>query len=512
MHALLRRAMVVGFTAVLAVAGFATLPAHAAPSVTPTACAGVWVVVQSDESTPSSVQVGCATSYSSSLDALQSAGFTPTGTSFVTQVDGLPVDTNYATNGGLWWSHWHTTVTPGGTLGTWSAWTTGADVSVPSQGTVEGWRLTVAGPDGPQLTTLPAASAATTASGPSSSSTSPSSSTTPSGSRSTTTATALAASSVQALSAAGFLAANPPTVDDGAGAAINAALALAATGSCRVDGAVNSLLESVWAQAPDYVGTNPGRAASVAIFAVAMGEDPTAFAGMDLLSILTAGTDSTGQVGTSPSAFTQALAVIAYLRAGQPVPAAVLQSLVDQQDSSGAFGYSYGGTFYTDYDTTGLAIEALYGVGGHASQIASAVAWALSEQDADGHWPNPYSPIDSTGILGAAVQLVGTDTGSALTWLLAQQLPDGGFPASLGAGTSDVLATSDAMWLLTGRTLLTVARVTSCPAAAPSTATAVAAALADTGGPDAGMAALVTATLLVGAGVVLIRSRQARGV
>ncbi|MBI4900688.1 MAG: LPXTG cell wall anchor domain-containing protein [Actinobacteria bacterium] len=294
---------------------------------------------------------------------------------------------------------------------------------------------------------------------------------------------------------------------------MEAALALTATRSCDYSSTLSALVASIQSQAADYVGTDPARAANLAILAVAVGQNPNSFGGLNLMSILAAGTQADGQVGGYPSSYVQALAVIAYVRAGQPVPAAVLANLVAGQDPSGAFGYTYGGTFYPDYDTTGLAIEALHAAPGDATVIAKAVAWAQAEQTSAGYWPNPYSPVDSTGILGSGLVFVGASAGNALTWLNTQQLADGGFPASLNGTTSNISATADAMWLLTGSNLVTVSRV-QCLATTTSPAVQLpagtgAVTLANTGSDtDAAVGGVAVATLVVGAGLLLVRRRQ----
>jgi hypothetical protein len=253
----------------------------------------------------------------------------------------------------------------------------------------------------------------------------------------------------------------------------------------------------------------------LAIAVVAVGEDPTSFASLNLLSILAAGTHPDGQVGANVSSYVQSLAVIAYVRAGQPVPANVLENLVAGQDPTGAFGYSIGGTFYPDYDTTGLAIEALSAAHGDSAVIAKAIVWALAEQNPAGYWPNPFSPVDSTGILGSGLEFAGTSSGKAASWLQGQQLPDGGFPASIDSTTSNITATADAMWLLTGSNLVTVTRVTCAATSADPTVTIAAgtgaSSLADTGSPVEGaVGALAVAMLVAGAGILALRRTQSR--
>jgi hypothetical protein len=190
----------------------------------------------------------------------------------------------------------------------------------------------------------------------------------------------------------------------------------------------------------------------------------------------------------------------------------VLANLVAGQDPSGAFGYTYGGTFYPDYDTTGLALEALVAAHGDSQAIAKAIAWALAEQTKAGYWPNPYSPVDSTGLLGSGLEFAGTSAGNALTWLRSQQLADGGYPASLDATTSNVMATADAMWLLAGSSFVTVTRVHCSAVSDPTGSVATgagASSLADTGSPDVGpVGALAVSMLVVGVGALILRRRQ----
>jgi hypothetical protein len=513
MTASLRRSLAVGTTAALVFFGLLAVPAHSAPASAPSSCSGVWVVVQSDETNPSSTKIGCASSYTTGLDALQSAGFTPKGGAFLTQIDGLPTNTDYTTNGNLWWSHWTAPVNPDGTLGAWSGVMVGANVNVSAPGTAEGWRLTVAGADGPSVTKVftPASSSV-----PASSSGSPSSSS----SQSAASATPAAASSTPTQSpevqrAATYLSKNLPSIDDGTGAFVSEALALSAARSCDYSSTIASLVASIKAQAADYIGNDPGRAANMAIFAMAVGEDPANFGGLNLIPMIGAGTHN-GQVGTYASSFAQSLAVIAYVRAGQPVPPAVLTNLVLGQDkTSGAFGYSYGVplTFYSDYDATGLAIEALSAAHGDSEALAKAITWAQSEQNGTGYWPNPDSPVDSTGILGSGLEFAGTSSGNAASWLRSVQLADGGFPASLDGTTSNTMATADAMWLLTGSNLVTVSMV-KCSASGTGATVSISAGtgattLADTGGPeDALFGPLAVSMIVIGAGMLVLRRRR----
>jgi len=385
MTANLRRGLAVGLTAALAFIGLLTVPAHSAPPSTPSSCSGVWVVVQSDETTPSSVQIGCALSYTTGLDALASAGFVATGGALIAQIDGLPTNSNWNTNGHYYWSYWSAPVNTDGTLGTWAYATSGAATSTPATGVAEGWRLTNTGAAGPAATRVftPAASSA-----PASSSTS----STPSTTASTAT------SSAQALRAAAYLSKNLPTADDGTGTYVSVALALAAARSCTSSAALDSLVASIKTQAAAYVGNDPVRAANLAILALTVGDNPAGFGGLNLLPLVAAGTQTSGQVGANASSYAQSLVVIAYVRAGQPVPAAVLANLVAGQNLSGAFGYTYGGTFYSDYDTTGLAIEALSAAHGDSTGHSPSRTWPDTGRTRTHRWTAPafWAPASSS--------------------------------------------------------------------------------------------------------------------
>jgi hypothetical protein len=269
--------------------------------------------------------------------------------------------------------------------------------------------------------------------------------------------TAQAAVSSRAITrAANWLTDNPATVDDGISGEIAAATGLAL--SRRNAATLRTRVAALEAKATTAVDGKPGAAASLAILVKAMHLDPKSFGGANLVDKLIAGIDpTTGQVGSFGSAYGQALAIIALKRARTPVPAPVVSLLLSFQDASGAFGYEFNG-FNPDPDSTALSIQALALLGGHKAEIKKAVAWAKSTQTKQGYWAVPFgSPVDSTGLMASALKLVHRGSGKAYSWLRTQQLADGGFAAELRTttSTSNLLATSEAMYLLTGRSLAT---------------------------------------------------------
>lgn len=97
----------------------------------------VWVVVERDTG---SQQGGCATQFSTGLEALASAGFAPAGTGFVTAIDGYPA----RSVADSYWSYWHGTdpaTAAGTTTYRWTYSSTGAADHHPASGSIEGWRF-----------------------------------------------------------------------------------------------------------------------------------------------------------------------------------------------------------------------------------------------------------------------------------------------------------------------------------------------------------------------------------
>jgi len=103
-------------------------PLPAAPAWADT-CSGVWVVVESD--------VRCATSFSTGMDALRSAGFeVQTEGEFVCRIGGRP-DT--CTMKAPYWSYWQAERDADGRYGAWQYATTGPAGYHPVAGAAEGW-------------------------------------------------------------------------------------------------------------------------------------------------------------------------------------------------------------------------------------------------------------------------------------------------------------------------------------------------------------------------------------
>ena len=283
---------------------------------------------------------------------------------------------------------------------------------------------------------------------------------------------AVADSPADQARAANFIVRNLPAKADGASASMTAALGLAATGECTYAPSLRTLVKQIEKGAKAYLypskKLNQARAANLAIVVKALGLNPKKFAGYNLVSLVTKSLPADGRIGPSTSAFSQSLGIIALQRAGATIPVTLLTNLLGQQGDDGSFGFEYpAGTFNADPDTTALGIQALNALGSLTPQVNAAIGWAEDEQTSDGYW-EAYSPVDSTALLGSALAS-GDAVNAAKAWLATVQNSDGGFPNSLDEGTdSDVTATANALFLITGKSLLDVSlNLKGCPTNPP---------------------------------------------
>jgi hypothetical protein len=262
--------------------------------------------------------------------------------------------------------------------------------------------------------------------------------------------------------AANWLVANPASTDDGYAYKIYNATGLAALSTSSTAGTLRTRVKELRDGAAAAVAAKPTLAPYLTILADAMHLNPKSFGGVDLVSTIQ--TSLASESNPYSYAYAQALAIIALKRADATVPASLISDLLSGQTTSGtdagAFGYSYGGTFYADPDSTALAIQALDLVGKtkYATQVKNAASWAKKNQQSDGSWA-AYSPVDSTALMATAFKTVKASTvkslklstsyAKAYKWLKTKQLSSGGFP---GATTdADLMATFDASFLLTGK-------------------------------------------------------------
>lgn len=269
----------------------------------------------------------------------------------------------------------------------------------------------------------------------------------------------LAAKKPSASRASAYLAKAPKPTS--AAAALDLGLGLATTG-CAHAKQLRTLRAYLVKKASGYA-TTAAAAGKLAILAVALGDSPKAFGGVNLVARIEAKTSASGKADGKEFAFGQALAMIGLARAGRTPSAAMVSALVDQQHGDGGFGYGA-----SDPDSTGMALMALspkvIGTPGAEakSAIAKAKSWASAHRKPAGYWDN-FSPVDSTGLIGSALRLHGVNTAKSVAWLGTKQLANGGFSNTRTGKTANRLATAEALYLITGKSLVTLAApLTKC--------------------------------------------------
>ncbi len=268
------------------------------------------------------------------------------------------------------------------------------------------------------------------------------------------------------------------------GLTVDGALALAATGT---DNATLAKIVAFFdSGTKDGAGRNAdgwtgigtdsasgGSIAKEALLAEATGNDPRSFGGHDLIKALddvvcTAKTDSgcaaKGNYLYAQSTFSQALGVIAQLRAGDTSGAAAAIAYLESiQKSSGAFSSVIPTTGDSDVDSTALAAMALELVGGAEADaaVSKALAWIATKQESDGGFPGAAG--DSTNSAALAIQGLGLDTStyrgairSATAFLARLQNSDGGFAVAASGGDSDVRASTQVVGGLVGTSFATL--------------------------------------------------------
>lgn len=261
-----------------------------------------------------------------------------------------------------------------------------------------------------------------------------------------------------------------------------ALIGIAAATDPTLQSGIDAMLAYVKTAAPTY-GSQVMGAAKLAVLASAYGHDVSSYFGVNAVSVINAAVTSNGTFGKG--AFGDAWILIGLQRAGGTPTSAMCDGLAGQQDASGAFGYIAGG-FNADIDITGLAATALSICQTTAakSALAKAITWLDGQQQSDGSWPNPYSPVNTTALAAMSKIAVGSPSTTALNWLVSQQAADGGL--SYG-GSSDPYATAQALPVLGGKSYLTVVWTPATPiptvtatATTTTTATATATATATT--------------------------------
>ncbi|MFD6182966.1 prenyltransferase/squalene oxidase repeat-containing protein [Streptomyces goshikiensis] len=213
-----------------------------------------------------------------------------------------------------------------------------------------------------------------------------------------------------------------------------------------------------------------GSIGKTALLAEAVGRDPRAFGGQDLIAALAKGTCAAktdtprecaakGNYKYANSVFSQSLGVIAQLRAGENAAAAEpLSYLKGLQEPSGAWPSLIGEKSAPEVDSTAMAamaVNLLPDAASHAA-VTKAIAWLATRQNADGGFPGASgNSVNSAALAIQGMSLEGTKyadrIAKARTFLATQQNADGGFNVIKGGQPgSDVRASTQAVGGTTG--------------------------------------------------------------
>ncbi|MBV8529451.1 MAG: hypothetical protein JOZ75_14165 [Candidatus Dormibacteraeota bacterium] len=199
--------------------------------------------------------------------------------------------------------------------------------------------------------------------------------------------------------------------------------------------------------------------------ALASEADPRAFGGLDIVARLNTYYDpATGKYGDA-QAFTQALAILGLVAAGEPVPHAALTFVHSVEDSNGGWDYqdvrddSANPYDTSDTNSTSLVLMALDAAGDH-SRDSAGLAWLHTAQNPDGGFSysgGPPSDPDSTAEVAQAIIATGGSP-TAPAWTVGGHTPSAELAATQDAsggyigfsGVPDAFTTTEVVPALDG--------------------------------------------------------------
>ena len=272
--------------------------------------------------------------------------------------------------------------------------------------------------------------------------------------------------------------------------------------------------------AADAIG---GDVAKLILAAVALGQDPRMFGGVDLVARLEGMAGDGGKIGVEADTLVgHSLAVLALKSTQRPIPAAAVEYIRVSQQENGAWAWD--GTDETpgDTNTTAFAVQALVAAGEDAGDdaVSQALAHFASVQNDDGGWPyqkpSAYgtdTDSNSTAVTMQAIIAVdqdpaGDDWAAAegrapLAALEAFQNESGAFAWQAAVPDDNLLATVQALPAVAGKAFpfVTMA-VGEATGANPDT-------VPETGGEGINLTLLLVlaGAIVAGGGYVLSRKR-----
>ena len=233
-----------------------------------------------------------------------------------------------------------------------------------------------------------------------------------------------------------------------------------------------------------------GDLAKLILAAIAVGENPRQFGGVDSVAKLEAMIGPDGRIGGEKDTFVSHVwAVLALASAKRPIPAAGLTYIKNGQQENGGWAWDGSAATAADTNTTAFAVQALVAAGEAASgnSVTKALTYYKGIQNDDGGWPY-QSPSDfgtatdanSTAVTIQALIAAGQDPAAAewktakgstpVAALEALQNKSGAFAWQAAVPDDNLLATVQALPALAGKAFpLASMAVGEVSAAAPNT-------------------------------------------
>ncbi len=230
----------------------------------------------------------------------------------------------------------------------------------------------------------------------------------------------------------------------------------------------NTPLTYLEANAPS--ATSAGDLSKLIMAAIAAGENPRAFGGVDSVASLEALFDASGRIGGEADTFvSHLLAVLALSSAERPIPAAAVDYISSAQQENGSWAWDGSAETAGDTNTTAFAVQALVAAGAEpgSEAIANALIYYQGIQNEDGGWPyqNPSeygtaTDANSTAVIIQAIIAAGQDPAGAdwtvgestpVTGLEALQNASGAFAWQAAMPDDNLLATVQALPALAGK-------------------------------------------------------------
>ncbi len=273
-------------------------------------------------------------------------------------------------------------------------------------------------------------------------------------------------------------------------------------------------------EANTSTATSGGDLSKLILAAIAAGENPRNFGGVDSVAKLEGLFDAGGRIGGETDTFvSHTLAVLALSSAQRPIPEAAADYIKTAQQENGSWAWDGTADTAGDTNSTAFAVQALVAAGEDPTgdAVANALAYYKGIQNEDGGWPyqNPTeygtaTDANSTAVTIQAIIAAGQDPAGA-DWTVGENNPvaalealqneSGAFAWQAAMPDDNLLATVQALPALAGKAFpLTTMDVGQ--AAAPPT-------VPETGGGSIALALplLLSGLALASGGYLLKRAR-----